>query len=337
VATPKYKDYYKILGIKKGADEKEIKSAYRRLARKFHPDVNPGDTSSEERFKEISEAYEVLSDPHKRAQYDSFGDQWRMFSQAGPGARGRTSPTGAPDIEFGFGGADLHDFFESIFGGRPGRSRRGPAVGEDVEFGIDVTLDEVMQGAVKEHTVNLEDVCRVCHGTGTTSQRRGAFDVGGPPCPACRGRGHTTRARRIKVKVPAGVEDGRRLCLRGQGGAGPDGAKGDLYLVVRVRQQTGFQLHDRDIHTDVDIPYTVAALGGEVHVKTPLGMRSLTVPPGVQSGQKIRVGGQGVPNPSGKPGDLYARVRVTVPRDTNPRERELLAELAKLRGDTVRT
>ncbi len=336
MATPAYKDYYQILGVKRGADEKEIKAAYRRLARKYHPDVNPNDPSAEERFKEISEAYEVLSDPHKRAQYDSFGDQWRRASQAGARPGGSPFGTGTPDIEFSFGGTDLHDFFETIFGGRPTRSRRAATRGEDVEFGIDVSLEEVMQGTVKSHTVNIEDVCSSCGGAGTLGPRRGAFDLSASPCPDCRGRGRSTRSQRIKVKIPPGVEDGRRLCLRGQGAAGPDGTKGDLYLVVRVRAHPDFQLQERDLHTDVEIPYTVAALGGEVQVKTPLGSRTLTVPPGVQSGQRIRVSGQGLPNPGGKAGDLYARVRVTVPKDISPRERELLSELARLRGDRVR-
>jgi len=138
------------------------------------------------------------------------------------------------------------------------------------------------------------------------------------------------------VRIPAGVEDGRRLCLRGQGAAGPDGTKGDLYLVVRIRPHPDFTLQDRDLYTEVDIPYTVAALGGEVDVRTPTGTRTLTVPPGVQSGQRIRVSGQGLPNPGGRPGDLYVRARVTVPKDLNPRERELLGELARLRGDRAR-
>lgn len=335
VAAPEYKDYYKILGVKRGADEKEIKSAYRRLARKYHPDVNPGDPTAEEKFKEISEAYEVLSDPHKRAQYDSFGEQWRRFSQAGGHTAGGPFGGTQESFGFGFGGPDLQEFLETLFGGGTGRRTR-PSRGEDIEFGIDVTLDEVMQGTVKEHKVQIEDVCQTCGGSGLAGGRRGVFDIGASHCPSCRGRGRVGRTQRLKVRIPAGVEDGRRLCLRGQGAAGPDGTKGDLYLVVRLRPHPDFTVQDRDIYTDVDIPYTVAALGGEVDVRTPTGVRSLTVPPGVQSGQRIRVAGQGLPNPNGKAGDLYARVRVTVPKEISPRERELLAELARLRGDRTR-
>jgi len=336
VATSQYKDYYEILGVQRNADEKEIKAAYRKLARKYHPDVNPGDPTAEERFKEISEAYDVLSDPHKRAQYDSLGDHWRQF--AAGGARPGTNPfgTATSDFEIHFGGPDLQDLFETILGGRSARTRRHAARGEDIEFGIDVTLDEVMQGTVKEHTVQIEDVCQTCAGTGTVGRRRGPLDLTAPICPTCRGRGRVTRSQRLKVRIPAGVEDGRRLCLRGQGAAGPDGTKGDLYLVVRIRPHPDFTLQDRDLYTEVDIPYTVAALGGEVDVRTPTGTRTLTVPPGVQSGQRIRVSGQGLPNPGGRPGDLYVRARVTVPKDLNPRERELLGELARLRGDRAR-
>ena len=337
MTVPQYKDYYKILGVRKGADEKEIKSAYRRLARKYHPDVNPGDHTAEERFKEISEAYSILSDPHKRAEYDSLGDQWKRFGQPGAGAGTNPFGTGTSGTEVPFGTPDLRDFFDILFGGGQGAAAtRAPVRGEDVEFGIDVTLDEVMQGAVKEHTVNIEDVCQTCRGSGKVGSRRGAFDLGGAVCPTCRGRGRVTRSQKIKVRIPAGIEDGKRLCLRGEGAAGADGTRGDLYLVVRVRPQHGFKLQDRDLHTDVEIPYTIAALGGEVQVQTPLGTRTVTVPPGVQSGQRIRISGQGLPNPGGKPGDLYARVRVTVPKDISPRERELLAELARIRGDHAR-
>jgi DnaJ-class molecular chaperone len=335
---PQYKDYYKILGVSRSADEKDIKSAYRRLARKYHPDVNPGDKTAEERFKEISEAHDVLSDPHKRAQYDSFGDQWKAFSQGGTRSAGGPFGGTPEGFEFnlGAGAQGLNDFFESLFGGRQGRARRAADRGEDVEFGIDVALDEVMNGCVKEHALTIEDTCGACGGSGATRRARGAFDIGAPPCSSCRGQGRTPRVRRIKVKVPAGVEDGRRLCLKGQGAAGPDGTKGDLYLVVRVKPHTEYQLRDRDLHMEVDVPYTVAALGGEVEVRTLTGTRSLTVPPGVQSGQRIRVAGHGMPNPAGKPGDLYAKLRLTVPKELSPRERELLAELAHLRGDNVR-
>lgn len=337
MTAPPYKDYYKVLGVSRNADEKEIKSAYRKLARKYHPDVNPGDPTAEERFKEISEAYEVLSDPRKRAQYDNLGPQWRAASASTGGYSG-TDPFGAEPFgqQGPFSAPDLQELFETLFGGRQqGRTRRARR-GEDVEFGIDVSLEDVMRGAVREHVVNIEDVCPTCAGTGTRSRSRVPFDIGAPACPDCRGRGRRARTQRLKVRIPPGVEDGRRLCLRGQGAAGPDGTRGDLYLVVRVRPHADFQVHNRDLQTEVSIPYTVAALGGEVPVRTPVGNITVNVPAGVQSGQRIRVAGQGLPNPDGKAGDLYAKVRVTVPKDLSPRERELLTELARLRGDRVK-
>jgi len=329
---PRYKDYYKILGVGKTADEKEIKAAYRKLARKYHPDVNPGDRTAEERFKEISEAYEVLSDPHKRAQYDSFGEQWRQFSQAGgsPHAAG-------PDVGFEFnvpGG--LNDLFESLFGGRRGRTQRAAERGEDVEFGIDLTLEEAMRGVSKSLTLRVEDVCPQCDGAGTSRTARGRYDLGSI-CAECRGLGRVERPRRIEVRIPAGVTEGQRIRLAGEGAAGASGRRGDLYLLVRIKPHPDFELRGKDLYTDVIVPFTIAALGGEVTVRTLTGDRTLNVPPGVQSGQKMRVAGQGLPGKNGtKAGDLYARVRITVPKDLSPRERELLTELARIRGDRAR-
>lgn len=334
---PRYKDYYKILGIDRSADEKSIKSAYRRLARKYHPDVNPGDRTAEERFKEISEAYEALSDPHKRAQYDSLGEQWRQYSQARPQA-GQTPFGGAGSFDFdiGAGGERLGELFETLFGGRRGRAQRAAATGEDVEFGIELTLEEVFRGTSREEALTIEDLCPACGGVGNVRRGRGAFDIGAV-CPDCRGHGRITRTRRVKVKVPPGTEEGRRLRVPGQGGAGTDGTRGDLYLVVRMKPHARFELRGRDIYTDADIPFTVAALGGEASVATLTGPRTLNVPAGVQSGQRIRIAGQGMPDPGGRPGDLYARVRVTVPKEPSPRERELLHQLARIRGDSVRS
>lgn len=332
MTTPPYRDYYAILGVTKGADEKAIKSAYRRLARKYHPDVNPGNAEAEEKFKVISEAYDVLGDAKKREQYDSVGEQWRRASQGGGWPRSST-PSGSPAQEYDISSAHLQEILESLFGGGRDAHDQVRSRGEDIEFAIDVTLDEVMKGAIKEHAVNIEDICKTCNGTGSQSRRRGVLNIGGPACPTCRGTGRIVRPQRLKVRIPPGVRDGRRLHLRGQGAAGTTGHKGDMYLVVRVLKHPSFEIHERDLYTDVDIPYTIAALGGEISVQTPIETRQLTVPAGVQSGQRIRVSGHGIPNPGGRAGDLYARVRITVPRKLLPRERELLAEIAMLRGD----
>jgi molecular chaperone DnaJ len=341
---PNYKDYYQILGVGKTADEKEIKSAYRKLARKYHPDVNPGDTSAESKFKEISEAHEVLSDAHKRQQYDRFGEQWKSYSQAGAGAGpgpGKNPFTQQPGFQTNyqpteFGEDSLHDMFESLFGGLRGRSERASAKGEDVEYGLDLTLEEAIQGVKKTITLNLEDVCPKCNGSGTSRDGRGNYNLGSV-CPECRGHGRVVHPRRVEVTIPAGVNEGRRLRLAGQGAAGANGKRGDLYLLIRVKHHSQFERHGDDLYADVMIPFTIAALGGEVEVRTLGGSRTLQVPPGVQSGQKIRISGQGIPGLNGKkPGDFYARVRVSVPKDLSPRERELMLEMAKIRGDKVR-
>ncbi len=333
---PDYKDYYKILGVARTADEKEIKSAYRKLARKYHPDVNPGDKSAESRFKEISEAYDILSDSKKRSQYDSLGEQWKAYSRTGAPRGGGTRPGG---FEFEFGGGstpDLSELFATLFGGRKGaqaNSARMPERGEDVEYGIDLTLEEAAAGASKALTLRIEDICPKCNGTGAARDSRGNIDLGSI-CPECRGVGRVGRTRKVDVKIPAGVKEGQRIRLAGEGAAGPGGKRGDLYLMVRLKPHPGFEREGSDLFTDVTIPYTVAALGGDIGVKTLNGERTLTVPPGVQSGQKIRITGQGMPAGGGKkPGDLYARVRVSVPKDLSQRERELLGELARIRGD----
>ncbi|HSV72367.1 MAG TPA: J domain-containing protein [Chthonomonadales bacterium] len=325
---PQYKDYYKILGVPRDASAKDIRAAFRRLARKYHPDVNPGDRAAEERFKEISEAHDILSDQHKRTQYDSFGEQWRRSSQGG-------WPATAGGFEFQGGGlSDLGELFEGLFGGggRRQRTARTAARGEDVEFGIDLTLEEAAHGATKSLELKIQDACPRCGGTGGARTSRGGFDIGAA-CSECRGHGRVLQPRRVEVKIPTGVVEGQRIRLAAQGAAGAGGDRGDLFLVVRVRPHADFEAQGNDLYTDVSIPYTVAALGGEVEVKTLMGVRTLPIPAGVQSGQRIRVAGQGIGSASGKRGDLYARVRITVPRDLSPRERSLLAELSRLRGE----
>ncbi len=330
---PTYKDYYKILGVDKTADLKEIKSAYRKLARKYHPDVNPGDKSAEEKFKDISEAYEVLSDTKKRSQYDSYGEQWKQYSGAsGFGGSGAQPGSG---VEFDFG-ANLGDLFESIFSGRRGAASRVPEYGEDIEYGLDLTLEEAVHGATKKLTISVEDVCPKCGGTGAGGGAAPASRTA-VVCSQCHGAGRIRRQRSVDVKIPAGVTEGKRIRLKGEGAAGPGGKKGDLYLLVRLKPHPQFERQGHDLYTDVSIPYTVAALGGEAQVKTLSGERTLPIPPGVQSGQKMRVSGHGIPaGNSARPGDLYARVRITVPKNPTDEERKLLEELARLHGDKTR-
>jgi DnaJ-class molecular chaperone len=326
---PTYKDYYAILGVDKKASEKDIKAAYRKLARKHHPDVNRNNPDAEEKFKEVTEAYEVLSDAEKRQKYDTYGDQWKAFSQGGGnaypgGAQG--FPRGGFRVEYGGeGDSDLNDLFASLFGGDfglGGGSRMGerfgggvrtaPRKGRDVESQITVSLDEAYTGSTRALSLSIP--------TGRYDLDRGTDEA-------------TTR--RVEVKIPAGVADGQRIRLAGQGGPGPAGS-GDLYLIVQVAPHPAFERKGDDLYEDVAIPYTTAALGGEIKVPTMKGTRlTMRVPAGTQSGQTFRLGGQGMPRlKGGGHGDLYARAKLTVPKELTARERELLTELASLHPES---
>lgn len=323
---PTYKDYYKILGVEKSATEKQVKDAYRKLARKYHPDVNPGDKGAEEKFKEVSEAYDILSDTDKRQKYDAYGDQWRAYSQGGggfPGGAGGFPGNGAGGyrVEYGpGGGVDLNDLFASLFGeaemgggSRMGERfgsgmRPGPQRGQDVDSEITVSLEEAFHGGTRSLTLNVPT---------------GRYDVGK--------HREETVTRRVEVKVPVGVAEGQKIRLAGQGSAGAAGP-GDLYLTVHIAPHSTFERRGKDVYVDVPVPFTVAALGGEAKVPTLKGNRlTVTIPPGMQSGQSLRLGGQGMPDVrGGANGDLYARVKITVPKTLNDRQRELLTELAAL-------
>ncbi len=304
-----YKDYYKILGVEKSASEKDIKQAYRKLARKHHPDVNPGDKSAEEKFKEVSEAYEVLSDKEKRAKYDQFGQYWQVAGQ--PGAGGAPPPGWGQGGGFNFDFGDAEGFqggFENLFdllfsqerGGAGTRTQSGrgrgwyPTRGRDVEYEMQVTLEEAFSGANK------------------------AFNLNG---------------RRIEVKIPKGVRDGSRIRLVGQGEPGKGTESGDLFLIVKMRPHAKYERKDDDLYVDVPVPYTTAALGGQVSVTTLSGKLNMKVPAGTSSGQTYRLTGQGMPHlKGGGSGDLFARAKITVPKTLSPREKELLTELAGLQG-----
>ncbi len=302
-----YKDYYKILGVARNADQKEIRKAYRRLARQYHPDVNPGDRSAQERFKEINEAYEVLSDPEKRQKYDQLGTSWRQWQRMGGDPSGFdwgrwfTGQPGQVHVQYGdldeiLGGlGGFSDFFQAIFGGMPTSSwRTTPRRGRDYEQEVEITLEEAFQGTTR---ILSKD------------------------------------GRRLEVKIPPGVGTGSRIRMAGEGGDGYGGAKGDLYLRVKVTPHSRFRREGDDLHIEVPLDLYTALLGGEVRVPTSKGDIMLKIPPETQSGKTFRLKGQGMPNLKDpqKRGDLYAKVKVRLPQRLTPRERELFEELKRLR------
>jgi DnaJ-class molecular chaperone len=293
-----YKDYYAILGVAKDATEKDIKQSYRKLARKYHPDVNPGNKEAEEKFKEVSEAYEVLSDKEKRAKYDAYGQQ--PFGAGGGnygGAEGFGYEPYGGGVDFDLGGGGFSDFFEMLFGQRGGGRTAQAMRGEDIEAQIEVSLEEAYEGAAKSFSI---------------STRRGE-----PP-------------KRFEVKIPPGVNDGSKIRLAGEGQPGYSGERGDLYLIVKMLPHPTFERKGDDLYRDAMVPFTVAALGGEVSVPTMKSRVTMKIPPGTQSGQTFRLGGLGMPR-LGKPGrgDLYAKIRITVPKELTARQRELFEELQK--------
>ncbi len=324
------KDYYSILGVNRNASEREIKQAYRRLARKHHPDINPGDKSAEERFKQINEAYEVLSDKEKRRKYDQFGDQWQYADQFAQAHR-QQAPFGdfgkGGYTEFRFGEGDLGSLFDDLFRGfGTGTSSRRirPQRGQDVEHPIEVTLGEAYRGASRLISLQTEEACSGCGGSGSIQNM---------PCSMCRGSGRVTRLKRLEVKIPPGVKDGSRVRIAGKGGPGYGGGKsGDLYLVVSVKPHQVFERKGDNLHVEVAVPLTVAVLGGEVKVSTLKGKLELKVPPGTQNGRTFRLAGQGMPHLGNSSyGDLLARVKVVLPTKLSSQERELFEQLRKLR------
>jgi curved DNA-binding protein len=326
----KFRDYYEVLGVSKTATEDEIKSAYRKLARKYHPDVNPGDKSAEEKFKELNEAYEVLSDPDKRKKYDALGPNWK----AGQDFRPPPGWEGGVNVEFGdfgdiFGGGrsagGFSDFFESLFGGGRRTGRRGADFamrGQDVEAEIPLTLEEAHRGVKRTITLQVTEPCPDCRGTGSKD--------GKTVCPTCRGAGAIRRPKSIEVTIPAGVRDGSVIRLAGQGEPGADGASaGDLFLRVRLRPHRLFSIvGDNDVQIELPVAPWEAALGAKIAVPTLGGPGEMKIPPGAQAGQRFRLRGQGLNRRGGGRGDEYVKIKIVNPPKLTPKEKELFEKLA---------
>jgi molecular chaperone DnaJ len=356
------KNPYETLGVPKNASQDEIKKAYRKLARQYHPDKNPGDTAAEDRFKEVQGAYDVLSDPEKRKQYDRFG------SANGRGGPGGFAWNASEGFDFGDIG-DLGEIFGGLFGGGrfgggPGRAEARGQRGNDVEVQVNLSFDDALQGIETKIPVTLEvachtcggsgarpgtapKICPQCNGRGVVAQSQGLFSLSQPcprcrgngtvieePCKTCRGTGRERRTKRYTVKIPAGAKDGTRIRLKGKGEAGWGGAPaGDLYVVTRVEPSKVFTRKGDDLVVDVLVPYADAALGTTASVPTPDGPVSVKIPAGSEDGKLLRVRGKGAPKLKGSGrGDVIARVRIQVPKKPSKRERELLEELRKVTG-----
>ncbi|MDD4874508.1 MAG: J domain-containing protein [Dehalococcoidales bacterium] len=328
------KDYYSILGVNRNAGDKDIKQAFRKLARKYHPDVNPGDKSSEEKFKQVSEAYEVLSDKDKRQKYDQFGNQWQyadQFSQAGGQSTGYRSydsgdifKGGSQSQGFNFGGEDLGSILDDLFKGGRSRRQTHPRRGQDIESPVEVTLEEAFGGTSRIMSLQNEGACTTCGGSGR---------IQNAICPVCQGSGRVLRTKRIDVKIPAGVKTGSRIKIAGKGGEGHGGANGDLYLSITVKPHPLFERKDNDLYVGIDIPLTTAILGGEVKVPTLKGNLALKIPPETQNGRIFRLTGQGMPQ-LGKTvyGDIKAKVNVVLPSHLSEEEKGLFRKLNTLRS-----
>ncbi len=398
------KDYYGLLGVKKTATAEEIRKAFRKLARKYHPDVNPGDKKAEEKFKEISEANDILSDPKKRKIYDQVGfysdnidpataEAYARGGGAGfgaggfggfPGGSGARTQGGTQEVPFDFGGFDFSDFsggsagagqqrksggfrdiFSSMFGGGA-REPQGPTPGSDLEYQVNVTFWQAIKGTVLRLNVNRQDTCSTCHGKGvvgsagtcpechgsgevTQTSGRMKFNVQcprchgtgvvGTPCPTCHGEGTVTRTEQLEVRIKAGTRDGQRIRLAGKGNAGQQGGPaGDLFIIVRIGPHPIFRREGDDIHITVPITIPEASLGAKIEVPTVDGRAQLKVPPGTQSGQKLRMREKGVPSATkeGARGDQIVEVKVVVPQLRDERSREIVRELAKLNPEDPR-
>ncbi|HEV3467868.1 MAG TPA: DnaJ C-terminal domain-containing protein [Pyrinomonadaceae bacterium] len=327
------KDYYEVLGVGRGATEGQVKAAYRKLARKFHPDLNPGDRVAEERFKELQEAYDVLSDPEKRKLYDQYGEDWRVAQQGG-----QTPPPGWEGFRaggFDFGGFDfggfrtgaggMGDIFEELFGRaggrRPSRGPRRSRRGQDVEAELELSLEEAHRGGRRTLQLQAAEGCPTCRGAGVAG--------GNQVCQTCGGRGQVLRPGTIEVNIPLGVRDGSTIRLAGQGGGANGAAASDLYLRTRLRPHPFFKVRGDDLEVELPVAPWEAVLGARVGVPTIEGQVEMNVPAGAQAGQRLRLRGQGLSRRRGGRGDLYVRLKVVVPRRPSAEERRLFEELRR--------
>jgi len=403
MATTTKKDFYELLGVKKSASADDIRKAFRKLARKYHPDVNPGDKSAEEKFKAISEANDVLSDPKKRRIYDQVGfysdnidpATAEAYARAGAGGAGSSGgfpggfPGGQPagggqGVPFDFGGFDFsdlgdaagrsgkssggfRDIFSGIFGGGRGAAEpEGPEPGADLEYQVNVPFWTAIRGGVMKLNISRRETCGHCHGTGSIespgkcpqcggsgqiSQTGGRmkFNVVCPrchgsgknlsTCPTCHGEGTVEKTEPLEVRIKAGTRDGQRIRIAGKGNAGfQGGAAGDLYVIIRTGDHPVFRREGDDIYLTVPVTATEAALGAKVEVPTIDGRTLLKIPPGTQSGQKLRLRDKGVPSATkeGARGDEIVEVKLTVPLPKDEKTKELLRELAKLNPEDPR-
>jgi molecular chaperone DnaJ len=358
------RDYYEVLGVAKNATPEELKAAYRRQAIKFHPDKNPGNKDAEENFKEINEAYSVLSDGEKRKAYDQFG---HAGVQGGGGPGGFQGGFQGGGFDFSNLGDIFGDIFQDAFGGQGGRQQRGGgAAGHDLRIDKEVTLNEVLTGVDVTLNVPNRVACETCHGSGakpgtsskkcpqcagrgqvrvsqgfftmtqTCSRCRGFGDIVESPCSTCRGTGRVEKNRTVKVRIPAGVDDGTTLRVSGAGEAGERGGPaGDLYVVVRVTKDRRFERDGSNLLTDLTISFPLAALGGEVNVPSLEAPVRLKIPAGTQPGVHFRVSGHGLPHLRSKArGDLYVRIQVNVPKKLTKEEKKILQDLATKWGET---
>lgn len=348
-------DYYQLLGLSRDASEEDVKKAYRKLARKYHPDLNPGNKAAEAKFKELSEAYEALSDAEKRRNYDQFGDPNgpAMGQGGGPGMGG-------------FGGFDFGDLFGNFGGGRP--QRPGPEPGEDLSRTVRISFKDAFQGTKLSLAISRTETCRGCHGSGEapgaaksscpachgkgfSEQGMGFFrsrqacprchGTGrtAPACTDCQGRGRVPKQETVTVGIPAGVEDGTKLRVGGKGEAGRrGGGPGDLFLHIQVEADPRFERAGPNLHLKLPISFSEAALGAKVEIPTPEAPTTIKIPPGTQGGAKLRVRGQGMPLPKspGQRGDLIVEIQVRTPQIQDEESKELLRRLAELNDQDLR-